>query len=231
MEKNNKETLDTSKQALCILMFITFIVSGYEFLTAVRNFRPQGNIFDFCAHAVEYVPYTMIFILTLIGVLPFSLLLFRSSKIDLKKAVFEKGKLAGDIITGIIGGIISSVISLPFYIMRNAGCTYEIKDIQDRSVWFVIMILLSLVFICGCLKELYFRGFAKHFLSRHFGENTAFFMTNLLFSIVDWQNMGSSFFMGILWSWLYKKRERLIVPMIAHAMVNLTGLLFTILTY
>ena len=74
-------------KALIILMFITITISSYEFLTALKNFNPNGTIFDFCSGAVEYIPYFMIFLLILFLVLPISLLLFKENNITYQVAI------------------------------------------------------------------------------------------------------------------------------------------------
>lgn len=92
-----------------------------------------------------------------------------------------------------------------------------------------ILGIFSLSIVCGCLKELYFRGFAKYFLADSFGEKLSYIMTAILFGIVDWQNMGSSILLCLLWAWAYKKSGKLIIPMAANGMINLIGLVWMII--
>ena len=114
-------------KALIILMFITITISGYEFLTALKNFNPNGTIFDFCSGAVEYIPYFMIFLLALFLVLPISLLLFKENNIQLKSAILDKKHLFKDILYGII-------INHSMFISR-AGITHNIKQINN-TFWY-----------------------------------------------------------------------------------------------
>lgn len=215
--------------SLTLLMFITTIIAGFEFLTAVKNFRPQGNIFDFCSGAVEYVPYMMIFLLVLFTALPIALLLFKGNNISLKDAIFNKKYLLGDILWGILIGFLSAILAYPFSLMRDLGSSYGHAQDHDTSIWFYLLLFLSLSVVCGFLKELYFRGFARYFLSDVFGKTQAYVLTAILFGIVDWQNMGSSIILGLLWGYVYQKKDRLIVPMIAHGVINLIGLFWMLI--
>lgn len=201
--------------SILLLMLVTTFIAGYEFLTAVKNFQSTGNIFDFCSGAVDYVPYSMIFLLVLFLVLPLALFLFYENGISVKSAVFDKKYLPSDILLGIGIGILSVVIACPFALLREWGTTYSHDYAYDTSVWFYILMILSLSIVCGILKELYFRGFALHFLADVFGENASILLTAILFGIADWQNMGSSIILGLLWGFIYKKKRRLIIPMIA----------------
>ena len=157
--------------------------------------------------------------------LPISLLLFKENNIQLKSTILDKKHLFKDILYGIILGLISECIVYLFYVMRNAGSTYEHTMIYNNSITFYILYFLSLSLVCGILKELYFRGFAKFFLADIFGENFSYLLTAILFGIVDWQNMGSSVILGLLWGFAYKKNGRLIVPMIAHGLINALGII------
>ena len=212
-------------KALIILMFITITISGYEFLTAIKNFNPNGTIFDFCNGAIEYIPYFMIFLLVLFLVLPISLLLFKENSIQLKSAILDKKHLLKDILYGIILGLISEYVVYLFFVFRSSGSNYEHTMVYNNSITFYILYFLSLSLVCGILKELYFRGFAKFFLADIFGENFSYLLTAILFGIVDWQNMGSSVILGLLWGFAYKKNGRLIVPMIAHGLINALGII------
>lgn len=229
-KKENENTNKNVLIALTVLTYITSAVAGYEFISACKNFRPEGNIFDFCASAVtEYIPYTMIFLLVLFTALPFALYLFKDNGLSVNKILIDKEHIVGDIFIGIGLGGISSIISLPFTFMRTSGCSYEHTLENDSSIWLYIMLILSLTFCCGLLKELFFRGFALNIMSDFFGENTSIAITAILFGIVDWQNMGSSVVFGLLWGFVYKKKRRLIIPVIAHGLVNLIGTVWMIL--
>ncbi|MEE1281954.1 MAG: CPBP family intramembrane glutamic endopeptidase [Acutalibacteraceae bacterium] len=215
--------------SLTLLMFITVSIAGFEFFTAVKNFKPDGNVFDFCAGAVEYIPYFMIFLLVLFTALPIALLLFKENHISIKTTIFDQKHLKADILKGFLLGIISAIIAYPFSLMRDFGSKYTHTTTHDNSLWFYILGILSLSLVCGFLKELYFRGFAKLFLSDTFGETTSYILTAILFGIVDWQNMGSSILLGLLWGYAYKKNNRLIVPIIAHSMINAIGIIWMLI--
>ncbi|MGN0395501.1 MAG: lysostaphin resistance A-like protein [Coprococcus sp.] len=215
--------------SLLILTFITISVAGCEFFTAIKKFHSNGNVFDFCAGAVDYIPYFMMFFIVLFIALPFALLLYKSNNISIKNMIIDSNTLPGDIILGILLGCISAVIAYPFSLMRTFGASYEQTLSHDTSVWFYILYFLSLSLACGILKEIYFRGFAKHFLSDVFGENGAIIVTALLFGIVDWQNMGSSIILGLLWGYVYKKKNRLIIPIIAHSLLNGIGVIWMLI--
>jgi len=215
--------------ALFILLFVTISISYYEFITAINNFNPNGNVFDFCSGAVEYVPYCMIFLLVLFAVLPIALLLFKENNISIKDAIYKKEFLFKDIIYGIILGIVSALIAYPFTLIRDLGSKYDHIIHYDSSIWLYILLFISLTIVCGILKELYFRGFSKYFLKDVLGEKASIVLTSILFGIVDWQNMGSSVILGLLWGYTYKKNDRLIIPMIAHGLINAIGIIWLII--
>lgn len=224
----DKLKFNKAYKAIILLMFITITISLYEFFTALKNFDVNGNIFDFCSGAVEYIPYFMIFLLVLFIALPFALILFKENNISIKDAIYNKKTLFKDILFGIILGIISAGCAYPFSLMRTFGSSYEHIIIYNEGITTYILGIISLSIVCGCLKELYFRGFAKFFLADSLGEKLSYIMTAILFGIVDWQNMGSSIILGLLWAWAYKKNGRLIVPMVAHGMINLIGFVWMI---
>ena len=171
----------------------------------------------------------MIFLLVLFISLPFALILFKENNISIKDAIYNKKTLIKDIVLGIILGIISAGVAYLFSLMRTFGSSSEHVVLYNQHVTTYILGIFSLSIVCGCLKELYFRGFAKYFLADTLGEKTSYILTAILFGIVDWQNMGSSIILGLLWAWAYNKNGKLIVPMVAHGIINLIGFIWMII--
>ena len=101
----------------------------------------------------------------------------------------------------------------------------------DRlTVGEIVLMAISLGFVSGICKEIFFRGFAKNFCGSVLGETAALLLFNMMFGLLDWFNMGHSFVVGLLWIWGYKKSNHLIVPMIAHGGMNLVSVVFYIIT-
>ena len=217
---------NVAKQALGLLMVLTALVVIYEMSTAIGRVVPGDNFFDFSFKAIQPVPYSFVLMLVLIGAFPFVYLLFKTNHISLKEAIYQKQYILSDIGVGLIGGILSALITLVFNLIHTHFANQTVDAAPLLSVTDYTLYYFSLVVVCGILKELYFRGLAKHFLKDVMGEKAAFMMTNILFGVLDWQNLGDSFLSGLIWGKMYQRRNRLIVPMVAHASVNFIALTY-----
>lgn len=100
----------------------------------------------------------------------------------------------------------------------------------DTSLSTTIIKILALAFVSGICKEIYFRGFAKHFAGQVLGETKALVLFNLMFAMLDWYNIGFSLIAGFIWIWAYKKSGHLISSMIAHGGANLAAIIYLIIT-
>jgi len=219
-------TYNNARKAIFITTTLTILIAGAEFANALRYYETGMNLLDIASYVQAnpwFFGFTFIFINLVM--LPGALLLYKSNGINIKKEIFEKETLACDILWGILLMVLAVVADLAFQLI-NLGRTNLAFNGGRLSLGIAILYLFSLVPISGICKEIYFRGFAKHFCGSVFGETCAFLLFNMLFGLLDWYNMGYSFVLGLICIWGYRKRKHLIVPMIIHGGVNLIGIVY-----
>ncbi len=231
MDKNNFENglreYSKAKQALGLVMILVFIVAGYELSQSLMNYQAGMNFVDFASYAnSNMIGYCLVLILANFLILPMALLLYREQKMSLKKEILEKDTLAGDILASVIILFVAALVDCCFIPIYNIKSGLGYFDLDKMSIGLGIMGVISLVFVSGICKEIYFRGFAVNMCREVFGEWPSLLLFNLLFAVLDWHNLGYSFLLGILCSIGYKWRKHLIVPMIIHGGVNLVGILY-----
>lgn len=220
-----------AERALKITTELTLIVSGYEILRSCQNYSEGMNILDIASYAnADLNTYCLILILANMILLPQALMLYKQSGISLKNEIYNKKSLVKDIFMGIVLAVISSVISLLSLIVSKGRTELAFTGWAHLSVGEIILMIVSLGFVSGICKEIYFRGFAKNFCGSVLGETASLLIFNVLFGMLDWFNMGHSFLVGLLWIWGYKKSGHLIVPMIAHGGMNLISVAYYIIT-
>lgn len=227
----NHTNSQNAEKVLKITTLLTLIVAGYEVLCSYQNYQTGMNLLDIASYAnANLNVYCLVLILANLIFLPSAILLYKQSGISLKKEIFDKSTLSKDIVLGIILAVISSVISL-FSLVVMRGRTDLAFDGWDRlTVGEIVLMVISLGFVSGICKEIFFRGFAKNFCGSVLGETTALLLFNIMFGLLDWFNLGHSFVVGLLWIWGYKRSKHLIVPMIAHGGMNLISILYYIIT-
>lgn len=227
----NNTKFQNASQAVSITVLLTFIVTGYEVLRACQSYHTGMNLLDIASFAnADLNTYCIVLILANIILLPKVLLLYKENNISLKNEIYSKETLRRDITLGAVLAAVSSGVSLLSLLVSKGRTELTFIGWGRLSVGEIVLMIISLGFISGICKEIYFRGLAKHFCGDVFGETTALFMFNILFGMLDWFNMGHSFLVGILWIWGYKKSGKLIVPMIAHGGMNLISVAYYILT-
>lgn len=227
----NNIKYQNAKQAVSVTITLTFIIAGYEVFRACESYLPGMNLLDIASFAnADLNTYCLILILANIVLLPKAVLLYKENGISLKKEIIAKETLIKDILLGTALAIVSSVVSLFSLFISKGRTELAFQGWGRLSVGEIILMIVSLGFISGICKEIYFRGFAKLFCGDVFGETTALLLFNVLFGMLDWFNMGHSFLVGLLWIWGYKKSGRLIVPMIAHGGMNIISVVYYILT-
>lgn len=220
-----------AEKALKITTALTLIVSGYEVLRSCQNYRDGMNILDIASYAnADLNTYCLALILANTILLPKALLLYKQSGISLKDEIYDRKSLGRDIFMGVVLAIISSAISLIFLIVNNGRTELAFDGWNRLSIGEIILMIVSLGFISGICKEIYFRGFAKNFCGNVWSETASLLLFNVLFGMLDWFNMGLSFILGFLWIWGYKKSGHMIVPMIAHGGLNLISVAYYIIT-
>lgn len=225
----NENNFKSARTALSVTTALTFFAAGFEVLMAMSSYRPGMNIFDIASFATANMNlYCLILILVNLILLPFAVLLYHQSGISLKKEIAEKKTLGRDILLGLAALSASLILSLAYSFVYTAGRSELAYADTDTSIGTTIMKIISLVFVSGICKEIYFRGFAKSFVGSVLGETKALLLVNILFAMLDWYNFGFSFFAGLIWIWSYKKSGHLISSMIPHAGVNLAGIIYMI---
>lgn len=220
-----------AEKALKITTALTLIVSGYEILRSCQNYREGMNILDIASYAnADLNTYCLVLILANMILLPQALMLYKQIGISLKNEIYDSQSLGKDIIMGIILAIISAVISLLSIFVSKGRTELAFQGWGQLSVGEIILMIISLGFVSGICKEIFFRGLAKNFCEDVWGETISLLMINVLFGMLDWFNMGHSFLVGLLWIWGYRKSGHLIVPMIAHGGMNLISVVYYIIT-
>ncbi|MBR1508237.1 MAG: CPBP family intramembrane metalloprotease [Eubacterium sp.] len=216
-------------KALAITTTLTLFIAAFEMVNALRFYKPGMNLLDIASYvqANKWI-FAFTFIFGNLVLLPSALFLYKANGISLKKETFERETLGGDILLGVILATIASLISLlwlPIYKGRT-----ELAFVEDGKMGAGVTILyvISLVFVSGICKEIFYRGFAKRFCGPIFGEMTALLLFNLLFALLDWYNFGYSFVLGLICIFGYQKRKHMIVPMIIHGGTNLISIVYII---
>ena len=227
----NNTKFQNARQAVSITVFLTFIVAGYEVLSACQSYQTGMNLLDIASFAnADLNTYCLVLILANIILLPRALLLCKENNISLKNEIYSKETLRRDITLGVVLAAVSTAVSLLSLLVSKGRTELAFSGWGRLSVGEIVLMIISLGFVSGICKEIYFRGLAKIFCGDVFGETAALLLFNVLFGMLDWFNMGHSFLVGLLWIWGYKKSGKLIVPMIAHGGMNLISVAYYILT-
>lgn len=227
----NYTNSQNAEKALKITTLLTLIVAGYEIFCSCQNYQTGMNLLDVASYAnANLNVYCLVLILANLILLPSAILLYKQSGISLKEEIYDKATLRKDIVFGIILAVISSIISLFSLIVMKGRTDLAFEGWDRLTVGEIVLMAISLGFVSGICKEIFFRGFAKNFCGSVLGENVALLLFNIMFGLLDWFNMGQSFVVGLLWIWGYKKSKNLIVPMIAHGGMNLISVVFYIIT-
>ncbi|MCH5301171.1 MAG: CPBP family intramembrane metalloprotease [Ruminococcus sp.] len=227
----NNTTNHNAEKAMRITTALTFIVAGYEVFRSCQNYRSGMNLLDIASFAnADLNTYCLVLILANIILLPRAILLYKNSGISLKDEIFNKESLKKDIVLGVTLAVISSLISLLSIVVNKGRTSLAFEGWGSLSVSEILLMVVSLGFVSGICKEIYFRGLAKNFCGNAFGEIAALLLFNVMFGMLDWFNMGHSFIVGLLWIWGYRKSKHLIVPMIAHGGMNLISVVYFLIT-
>ncbi len=216
-------------KAIAITTTLTLFIATFEMANALRFYKSGMNLLDIASYvqANKWI-FAFTFILGNLVLLPSALFLYKANGISITKEIFERETLGGDVLLGVILSIAASLLSLlwlPIYKGRT-----ELAFVEDgkMGVGVTILYVISLVFVSGICKEIFYRGFAKRFCGTIFGEMTALLLFNLLFALLDWYNFGYSFVLGLVCIFGYQKRKHMIVPMIIHGGTNLISIVYII---
>ncbi|MBE5871844.1 MAG: CPBP family intramembrane metalloprotease [Lachnospiraceae bacterium] len=216
-------------KAITITTVLTLFIATFEMVNALGFYKQGMNLLDIASYvqANKWI-FAFIFIFGNLVLFPGAWFLYKANGISLKKEIFERENLGGDIFWGIILATIAGLFSL-LWVPVYKGCT-ELAFVEDgrMGVGVTILYVISLVFVSGIFKEIYYRGFATRFCGPIFGEVTALLLFNMLFALLDWYNFGYSFVLGLVCIFGYQKRKRMVVPMIIHGGTNLISIIYII---
>ncbi len=187
MKENN---ITYANNALTITTVLTLIVAGFEVFQSCRNYKEGMNLLDFASYSTADInAYCIVLILANLILLPGAIMLYKSKGISLKDEIYDKKTLGKDVLIGIAAAIVSSIISL-VYLLINMGRT-ELAFVgwDNLSLGTIFLEVITLVFVSGICKEIYFRGFAKNFCGEVLGETVSLSLFNVMFGVLDWFNI------------------------------------------
>ena len=216
-------------KAIAITTTLTLFIATFEMVNAIKFYKSGMNLLDIASYvqANKWI-FAFTFIFGNLVLLPSALFLYKANGISLKKETFERETLGGDILFGGILAIVASLLSLLWLPIYKGRTELAFAEDGKMGVGVTILYVISLVFVSGICKEIFYRGFAKRFCGAIFGEMTALLLFNLLFALLDWYNFGYSFVLGLVCIFGYQKRKHMIVPMIVHGGTNLISIVYII---
>ena len=215
-----------ARRAITIVTLFTLITAGFELFMAFSHYQPGMTICDVASHVTRdnRIIYLSLLIIANLAFLPSALLLYKENGISLKAEIFDKKTLGKDILYGLVAFVISEFAGLlseiPYYIPGIMETELACPE-KEMGISVTVMEFIGMFLVSGIFKEIYFRGLAKRFCGPVFGDMAALLMFNVLFTILDWHNLGHSLIIGIIWSLAYKKTGHLITPMICHSLAGL----------
>lgn len=160
-----------AERALKITTILTLLVAGYEVARACSNYKEGMNFLDLASYATaDLNTYCIILILANLILLPSAILLYKQSEISLKDEIYVKETLGKDIGLGIVLAIISASVSLLSLIVMKGRTELAFAGWGNLSISEVMLMTVSLGFVSGICKEIFFRGFAKNFCGPVLGE-------------------------------------------------------------
>lgn len=138
------------------------------------------------------------------------------------------------------------IIAFPFVIFLNDAIDlflrvlFNIQEIPEQIAvrflkmtfehpTFLILSIITIVFLAPILEELLFRGFLQSYLRQYFGCKWAIFITALCFSLFHYSSgqgianisiIGSLFVLALFLGFAYEKQGTLATSMILHALFN-----------
>lgn len=218
------EKIKINKYFESILIMASPAVIIALFIACLAFFVHKGGMNLFELTSAIYDKYYQVILTAYIIVLPFffpfALKLFRTNGISLFQCFTSKTNFFRDVIFGILAGIISYI-----FIFLDVHVLLKMPVEKTENVFLIIFEIISLVIVSGFFKEIYFRGIPYLLMKSKFGEWKSFLIGNICYTILDWPNLGISFFLGSIWYLFYRKRGSLIIPIIGHGLCNLLGIL------
>ena len=226
---NDITAKENGKKALAIVTALTLFVAGFELFIAFSNYKPGMNFLDLTSYVLsnKYI-YFMLLTVANLALLPAAVTLYKENGIRIKDEIIDKKSLGKDILIAAVAILASEAVQLlfSFTFKFRTGMAFQIESSLPADM--IVLWIISLVFVSGIIKEIFYRGFAKRFLGPVIGEMPALLLFNVMFAVLDWHNYGLSFFLGLACIWAYKKTGRLLAPMLVHGMANLIALFYWI---
>ncbi len=231
---DEKKTANAGK-AVRITTVLTLAVALSELIFAFTQYKQGMTVGDVATYVTNnHHIYLLLLIIANIALLPAALFLYKENGISIKDEIYDKKTLGKDILYGVGAFIASEVIGDVYGWLINLipgiGTTELARQGRELNTGVVIMDVIALILVSGICKEIYFRGLAMRFAAPVFGELPALLLFNVLFSILDWHNLGVSFIIGLIWIFAYRKTRHLITPMICHSLAGTFYLVWSLIS-
>lgn len=138
---------------------------------------------------------------------------------------FERNKLRATIVWGIICGLIVSLLWCPYDILRGEGDFPIGQYVNIQSGKYIILFyLVSVAFIAPFLEEIFLRGCLYRLLRDRFDVFWGWLLSTgysvLRHSMVESEEVLSSFIFSSLMTYLYQKTKSIGTCIIVHILVN-----------
>lgn len=213
---------NASVKGILLSVALPSIVTAFIIgIFGVMSWQSGLGIFEFVALTWDkfYTSILITYIIVLPACFPLVVSIFKKENIVLQKQVTSPAKIKGDLLFGGLAAICSYIF---FYVDVHVLLKMPVEKTENVSL--ALLEMVSLVMVSGVFKEIYFRGVPYILLRPKIGEWKAFLIGNLWFAVLDWPNLGLSFFIGLIWYLFYRKRGSLLVPIIGHGVFNLFGI-------
>jgi len=145
-------------KALTITILLTFFIAAFEMANALGFYKQGMNLFDIASYvqANKWI-FAFTFIFANLVIFPGAWFLYKVNGISLKKEIYERETLGGDILWGGILAIaagLSDLLFLPVYKGRT-----ELAYVEDgrMGAGITVLYVIALVFVSGFCKEIYYK--------------------------------------------------------------------------
>jgi|GEM_PF-1429271 len=126
------------------------------------------------------------------------------------------------------GSLIYRAIKLP-----NSTLIDFIGEIKNANYIKSLLFFIMIIIFAPLYEEVLFRGFLQHTVERYITKyNLDIIITALVFSLFHLPSLSNvifAFFVGLVLSWLRKKKKTINVAIWVHSMVNLSGIIYAII--
>ncbi len=229
-EKVSTSVIDKNKLMVATAIFVvpSLLIAIFQLLLACSVYVSGMGIYDLTgAISAKYeLVIILMYLLIIACFFPISIVFYKSHGVKLQNEFFADNKYFKDIALGVAAALVSFIVS--FIIAHIIFKTPVYRYTSYNVLWLNI---LAYVLVSGICKEVYYRGVPFRFLREELGEWPAFLVANVCFTILDWNNVGLSFVLGLVWYLFYRKRGSLIIPILGHGLYNLLCVLTAMGTF